>query len=174
MNAVRNELAQSDAPFLSTTVAAKHPVEQFRHFDTHDRQHIFSVTTKEAIVYAKFGQLSFLSGRVCVRSTLRRYAMATPASAHCMSRQLVFGDLSCTRFREGDVAPEEPSALHHPPHYLALEHRVLLLLLLGLHHLLLLDPLDSLKSPFVTRRGAPQRTETVDSHQSRHLSPSCR
>ena len=31
MNAVRNELAQSDAPFLSTTVAAKHPVEQFRH-----------------------------------------------------------------------------------------------------------------------------------------------
>ena len=98
MNAVRNELAQSDAPFLSTTVAAKHPVEQFRHFDTHDRQHIFSVTTKEAIVYANFGQLSFLSGRVCVRSTLRRYAMATPASAHCMSRQLVFGDLSCTRF----------------------------------------------------------------------------
>ena len=34
-----------------------------------------------------------------MRSTLRRYAMATPASVHCMSRQLVFGDLSCTGFR---------------------------------------------------------------------------
>ena len=31
MNAVRNELAWSDAPFLSTTVAPKHPVELFRH-----------------------------------------------------------------------------------------------------------------------------------------------
>ena len=68
-------------------------------FDTQDRQHIFCVTTKEAIVYANFGQLSFLSGRVCVRPTLRRYAMATPASVHCMSRQLVFVDLSCTGFR---------------------------------------------------------------------------
>ena len=68
-------------------------------FDTQDRQHIFSVTTKEAVVDANFWHLSFLSGRVCVRSTLRRYAMATPASVHCMSRQLVFGDLSCTWFR---------------------------------------------------------------------------
>ena len=31
MNAVWTELAQSDAPFLSTTVAPKHPVELFRH-----------------------------------------------------------------------------------------------------------------------------------------------
>ena len=31
MNAVRNELAYSDAPFLSTTVAPTHPVELFRH-----------------------------------------------------------------------------------------------------------------------------------------------
>ena len=64
--------------------------------DTKDRQHIFSVTTEEAIVNANVPQLSFLSGRMCVRSTLRRNTMATPASVHCMSRQLVFGDLSCT------------------------------------------------------------------------------
>ena len=44
------------------------------------------------------------------------------------------------------MAPEEPSALHHPPPHLSLDHRGLLLLLLGLHHLLLLDPRDSLKS----------------------------
>ena len=31
VNAVRNELAESDAPFLSTTVVPKHPVELFRH-----------------------------------------------------------------------------------------------------------------------------------------------
>ena len=31
MNAVRNDLAQSDAPFLSTTGAPKHPVELCRH-----------------------------------------------------------------------------------------------------------------------------------------------
>ena len=31
INAVKNELAWSDAPFLSTTVAPKHPVELFRH-----------------------------------------------------------------------------------------------------------------------------------------------
>ena len=34
-----------------------------------------------------------------MRSTLRRNAMATPASVHCVSRQLVFGDLSCTGLR---------------------------------------------------------------------------
>ena len=34
-----------------------------------------------------------------MRSTLRCNAMATPASVHCMSRQLVFGDLSCTGLR---------------------------------------------------------------------------
>ena len=65
-------------------------------FCTRDRQHIFSVTTEEARVNANAPQLSFLSGRMCVRSTFRRNAMAAPASVHCMSRQLVFGDLSCT------------------------------------------------------------------------------
>ena len=60
MNDVRNELAQSDAPFLSTTVAPTQPVELFR-LDTQDRQRIFFVTTKEAIIDANFRQLSFLS-----------------------------------------------------------------------------------------------------------------
>ena len=34
-----------------------------------------------------------------MRSNFRRYAMATPASLHGMSRQLLFGDLSCIGFR---------------------------------------------------------------------------
>ena len=99
INAVKNELAWSDAPFLSTTVAPKHPVELFRHL-THKIGNTSSLSRpKEATVNANFGQLSFLSGRVCLCSTLRRYAIATPASVHCMSRQLVFGDLSCIGFR---------------------------------------------------------------------------
>ena len=43
-----------------------------------------------------------------MRSTLRRNAMTTPASVHCMSRQLVFGDLSCTGFRR---------KIWHPRHH---------------------------------------------------------
>ena len=34
-----------------------------------------------------------------MRSTLRRNAMATPASVHCVSHQLLFDDLSCTGLR---------------------------------------------------------------------------
>ena len=34
-----------------------------------------------------------------MRSTLRRNAMATPASVHCVSLQLVFCNLSCTGLR---------------------------------------------------------------------------
>ena len=101
-------------------------------FGTKDRQHIFSVTTEEAIVKANVPQLSFLSGRMCVRSTLRRNAMATPASVHCMSRQLVFGDLSCTGLKRKTWHPRHHKhLLHYPPHHLALD-RVLLLISLGL------------------------------------------
>ena len=42
---------------------------------------------------------------MCVRSTLRRNAMATPASVHYMSRQLVFGDLSCIWFKKKTCPP---------------------------------------------------------------------
>ena len=158
MNAVRNELAQSDAPFLSTTVAAKHPVEQFRHL-THMIGNTSSLSRpKKAIVYANFVQPSFLQGRVRALdlSTLRNgdTSFCTLQVSSTRVRRSVLH-----RVREGDVAPEEPSALHHPPHYLALEHRVLLLILLGLHHLLLLDPLDSLKSPLLQpHRGLRQWT----------------
>ena len=41
-------------------------------------------------------------------STLRRNAMTTPASVHCMSRQFVFGDLSCTGLRR---------KIWHPRHH---------------------------------------------------------
>ena len=43
-----------------------------------------------------------------MRSTLRRNAMTTPASVHCVSRQLVFDDLSCTGFRR---------KIWHPRHH---------------------------------------------------------
>ena len=43
-----------------------------------------------------------------MRSTLRRNAMTTPASVHCMSRQLMFSDLSCTGFRR---------KIWHPRHH---------------------------------------------------------
>ena len=48
------------------------------------------------------------------RSTSRRYAMVTPASVHSMSRQLVFGDLSCTGFRRETWHPRhhELFAIH--------------------------------------------------------------
>ena len=55
-----NEVAQLDAPFPSTTVAPKDrgivPA-----LDTQDRQHIFSVATKEAVINSNFWQLSTLS-----------------------------------------------------------------------------------------------------------------
>ena len=43
-----------------------------------------------------------------MRSTLRRNAITTPASVHCMSRQLMFSDLSCTGFRR---------KIWHPRHH---------------------------------------------------------
>ena len=43
-----------------------------------------------------------------MRSTLRRNAMTTPASVHCVSGQHVFGDLSCTGFRR---------KIWHPRHH---------------------------------------------------------
>ena len=67
--------------------------------DTRDRQHVFSVTTEETVVYANFVQFSFFLRGVCVHSTLRRNAMATPASVQCMSRQHMFCNLSCTGLR---------------------------------------------------------------------------
>ena len=76
-------------------------------FNTEDWQHSSFVAAKEAIVDANFWQLSFL---LRVRSTLRRCAMATPASVHCVSRQLVFGDLSCTGPRREIWHPR-----HHSP-----------------------------------------------------------
>ena len=49
---------------------------------------------KQPIVVADLRQFSCFSWHVTVRSSIRRYALATPASVHCMSRQLLFGDLS--------------------------------------------------------------------------------
>ena len=48
-----------------------------------------------------------------MRSTLRRYKMATPASVHCMSRQLVFGDL-LHWVQEEDLAPSAPYIISSP------------------------------------------------------------
>ena len=63
-----------------------------------------------------------------MRSTLRRNAMTTPVSVHCMSRQLMFSDLSCTGFRRkiwnlgtsassciGSCAPPGTSGSRAPP-----------------------------------------------------------
>ena len=58
-----------------------------------------------------------------MRSTLRRKALTTPASVHCMSRQHIVSDLSCTGFRRKSWHPR------HPPHHLALDHVLLLELL---------------------------------------------
>ena len=82
MNAVRNEHALSDAPFLSTTVAPKHPVELFRHLThTQDRQHRFSATTKEAVVDADFWHSPF---------TREECACARPFDATQWRHQLMY------------------------------------------------------------------------------------
>ena len=54
--------------------------------------------------------------------------MATPASVHCHvpSTYVRYSVLHC---HKGDLAPSAPQTLPHPPHHLALD-RVLLLLLL--------------------------------------------
>ena len=54
-------------------------------------------------------------------STLRRNAVATPAFAHCVSHQLVFGDLSCTKLRRKVWHARAQLPLHHT-HRLALEY----------------------------------------------------
>ena len=85
-----------------------------------------------------------------MRSTLRRNAMTTPASVHCMSRQLMFGD---HWVREEDLAPSAPLPRHHP-HHLALDH-VFLLELLRVLELLDLD-LDSPVLQVRTRPATPR------------------
>ena len=75
-----------------------------------------------------------------MRSTLRRNAMTTPASVHCMSRQTHVQRSVSHWVQEEYLAPSAPLPRHHP-HHLALDH-VLLLELLDL--VLLLELLDSL------------------------------
>ena len=123
--------------------------------------------TKEAIVDANFWQRSFLSGSVSVRSIFRRYAMATPASVHCMSRQLVFGDLSCV----GTINPSPSTTSSHTGSSCALPA------LPGSAPFA--PPGSSGFSELCGLTGSHlaaslPRTETEASHQSRFFSASCR
>ena len=130
VNAVEYELAWSVAPFLSTTIAAKHPVELFRHL-THKTDNTSSLHNQRSQSMPIWATL-VLSGCVSVRSTFRRYAMATSAFVHCMSRQLVFGD-PCLGLGSGGRRGFR-GIMSSPPS--ATSSRIgSSVLLLGLHHL---------------------------------------
>ena len=58
-----------------------------------------------------------------MRSTLRRNAMATPASVHCVSTRVRRSVLHWAQ--EGGLIPSAPLPLHHP-HLLALDRALLL------------------------------------------------
>ena len=133
-----------------------------------------------AMIDADFGQLSFLMGNVSVRSTFRRYAMAAPASVHCVSRQLVFGNLSCTGFGRETWHPRnhERFTIHRIiSHWILVCSSCSSFVCPPLSHLDSWDSLDHLVLRVRTRPGAPPRlptTETGTSHQYRFLSVSCR
>ena len=92
-NAVRNDLAQSDAPFLSTTGAPKHPVELCRHL-THKIGNASSLSRPKKPSSVPIPNKSPSSQEEC--GCGRPFTMATPASVHCTPRQHVFCNLSRT------------------------------------------------------------------------------
>ena len=136
-------LLKSDAPFVSTTVDPKHPVELFRHL-THKTGNTSSLSRPK-----NNSRCQCLATLVPLGKPVRALDPST----------LRNGDSSfCTLHvrqilhwvQEEDLAPSAPQALHHPPHHLALD-RVLLLLLLDLLDL----DFPALKAP--TWPGTPLR-----------------
>ena len=101
-----------------------------------------------------------------MRSTLRRDAMATPASVHCVSRQFVFGDLSCTGLRR---------KIWHPRHHCLFTIHIVSHWIVPSSCTSWIFWIRILRScGFGHGRQPSPRTQTMASHQSCFLSVSCR
>ena len=143
-------LAQSDAPFLSTTVAPMHPVELFRYLlDTQDWQHIFCHDQRS------HNQWQF---QATLLPLVRNAHALDPSTQRNDGISFCTLHVPSTRVRrfvlhwvqEEDLAPSAP--LPRPnTHHLQLDH-VLLLELVDL--VLLLELLD-LDSPVLQVRTRP-------------------
>ena len=162
--------------------AAKHPVELFQHV-THKIDNTSSLSRpKEATIDATFWQLSFLSGRVSVRSTFQRYAMATPAFL-CTACPLNSCSAICLALGSGGrrsirgTMCSSPSTASSRIGWITVCSYCSSWVCTICTSWILLDPpgfseLSSLAGS--DPAGSSPRTQTVASHQFRCISASCR